>query len=57
MIAQGDGSWQLKLSKQRCPRCYSLMAYKGEDLTKTRHECLVCKLKVVDVKGDESETS
>lgn len=55
MIEQGDGSWEIRLSKQRCPRCYSLLTYKGEDLTKRRYECIVCKLKVVDVKGEENE--
>ena len=55
MIMQGDGSWQLKLSKQRCPRCYSLMAYKGEDLTKTRHECLVCNLTINEMSRDNEK--
>lgn len=57
MIEQGDGSWQRHLSKERCPRCQCLLTYRGEDVTKRRYECLVCKLKVVDVKGDESEAS
>ena len=57
MIEQGDGSWEMRLSKQRCPRCYSLLTYKGEDLTKRRYECVVCNLKVIDVKGEDSETS
>jgi len=50
IVEKGDGSWERRLSKMRCPKCTSLLTYKGEDLTRRRYECLVCKLKVVDVK-------
>lgn len=57
VIEQGNGSWQLYLSKQRCPRCYSLLTRRGEDISKVRYECIVCKLTVIDVKGSDDETS
>jgi len=51
-INQGDGSMERRLSQQRCPRCYSLLTYVSDDGHKTKYDCLVCHLKVVDVKGE-----
>jgi transposase-like protein len=56
-IQKGDGSWERRLSKMRCPKCTSLLTYKGEDISRRRYECLVCKLQVVDVKGDNEQAS
>ena len=56
-IQKGDGSWERRLSKMRCPKCTSLLTYKGEDASRRRYECLVCKLQVVDVKGDNEQAS
>ena len=57
IVEKGDGSWERRLSKMRCPKCTSLLTFKGEDISRRRYECLVCKLQVVDVKVDNEQAS
>ena len=52
-IEQGDGSMARLLSQQRCPSCKSLMLIQSDDGYKKKYDCIVCGLKVVDVKDSE----
>lgn len=53
IIEKGDGSMARLLSQQRCPRCHSLMLLLSDDKYKKKYDCIVCKLKVIDVKEIE----
>ena len=53
MIKQGDGSMARLLSQQRCPSCWSLLLIQSDDGYKKKYDCIVCGLKVVDVKDSE----
>jgi hypothetical protein len=53
MIKQGDGSMARLLSQQRCPSCKSLLLAESDDGYKKKYDCIVCGLKVVDVKDSE----
>lgn len=49
---KGDGSMARLLSQQRCPRCHSLMLIRSDDGYKKKYDCIVCELKVIDVKDN-----
>ncbi len=49
-IEPGNGSMARLLSQQRCPRCHSLMLIQSDDGYKKKYDCIVCGLKVIDVK-------
>jgi uncharacterized protein YbaR (Trm112 family) len=50
MFETGDGSWEVLLSKGRCPSCKSLLVTIEDTLKRKKRECLVCSLTVTDVK-------
>jgi len=52
MIEKGDGTFERRINNSQCPRCRCLIVRKRDDKHRTEYECTGCKMKIIDVKGE-----